>query len=192
MSIGVTSNMVCEAIHAASGLKVRSNGEVFQPTRKVWTKGHVDGSCKYYRISYNGKRYCIHRLVAETFIPNPEGKTTVDHIDMNRLNNDVSNLRWATYSEQNRNRSVHYASVAKYGVCCADDRAEYIHAYHAVKQGKSPQDTPRKPRLNLTPEERKQRKKEQKHRWYLKHRERNLEYAHKYYMLKQQASKEAA
>lgn len=44
----------------------------------------------------------IHRLIAETFIPNPENKLTVDHIDANRTNNKISNLRWATYSEQNK------------------------------------------------------------------------------------------
>lgn len=43
----------------------------------------------------------IHRLVAEAFIPNPENKLTVDHIDGNRQNNSIDNLRWATYSEQN-------------------------------------------------------------------------------------------
>lgn len=43
----------------------------------------------------------IHRLLAEAFIPNPENKPTVDHIDGNRQNNSLSNLRWATYSEQN-------------------------------------------------------------------------------------------
>lgn len=43
----------------------------------------------------------IHRLVAEAFIPNPENKATVDHIDGNRKNNAISNLRWATYSENN-------------------------------------------------------------------------------------------
>lgn len=43
----------------------------------------------------------IHRLVAEAFIPNPENKLTVDHIDGNRKNNSIDNLRWATYSENN-------------------------------------------------------------------------------------------
>ena len=43
----------------------------------------------------------IHRLVAEAFIPNPQNKPTVDHKDGNRQNNSISNLRWASYSEQN-------------------------------------------------------------------------------------------
>lgn len=47
------------------------------------------------------EKVTIHRLLAEAFIPNPEGKTTVDHIDGNRKNNALSNLRWATYSENN-------------------------------------------------------------------------------------------
>lgn len=43
----------------------------------------------------------LHRLLAKTFIPNPENKPTVDHADGDRENNNLSNLRWATYSEQN-------------------------------------------------------------------------------------------
>lgn len=47
------------------------------------------------------KKIAIHRLIAETFIPNPLNKPTVDHKDGNRLNNSIDNLRWATYQEQN-------------------------------------------------------------------------------------------
>lgn len=43
----------------------------------------------------------VHRLVAEAFIPNIDNKPTVDHIDGNRENNSIDNLRWATYAEQN-------------------------------------------------------------------------------------------
>lgn len=48
----------------------------------------------------------IHKLVALSFIPNPENKSTIDHIDRNRENNHVSNLRRATHSEQIANRTL--------------------------------------------------------------------------------------
>lgn len=58
-------------------------------------------------LSKNGKQTTksIHRLVAEHFIPNPENKPTVDHIKPVNCwgcDNKVNNLRWATYSEQQR------------------------------------------------------------------------------------------
>jgi len=48
----------------------------------------------------------LHRLLAEAFIPNPENKPTVDHIDRNPGNNELSNLRWATHIEQHQNMTT--------------------------------------------------------------------------------------
>jgi len=45
------------------------------------------------------KSYLIHRLVAETFIPNPYKKPCINHIDGDKANNHVSNLEWVTYQE---------------------------------------------------------------------------------------------
>jgi hypothetical protein len=60
----------------------------------------------YFRVylSKNSKKYTktVHRIVAETFIPNPKNKKTVNHIDCNKKNNKIENLEWLTNKENMR------------------------------------------------------------------------------------------
>lgn len=53
----------------------------------------------------NGKRkfYHVHRLVTEAFLPNPNNKPCIDHINADRTDNRVENLRWVTHKENNDN-----------------------------------------------------------------------------------------
>lgn len=57
----------------------------------------------YIMVTLKGKSYRVHRLVAEAFIPNPENKPDIDHINTIRTDNRVENLRWATRSENMKN-----------------------------------------------------------------------------------------
>ncbi|AHN22719.1 NUMOD4 domain-containing protein [Lysinibacillus varians] len=102
-----------EGIYEASNTgQIRSKDEKVTHSvkhgRRVW-KGRVlkqkvgkDKSC---RVSlYKDKKektWLVHRLIAKTFIPEVEGKDYINHIDGNRLNNDVTNLEWCNHKENN-------------------------------------------------------------------------------------------
>lgn len=83
---------------------ISTSGRILSHKRGDWRELHPDigkNGYKYVNLRANGLtiRYYIHRLVAETFISNPYNKKAVNHIDGDKLNNDVTNLEWVTYQE---------------------------------------------------------------------------------------------
>lgn len=116
-----------EKIHPTVGILVRSNGEVFVPAngknKAHWTFGSKNNR-GYMVVSINGKKYKVHRLVLEAFVgPCPEG-FECDHSDRDRHNNALTNLRWCSPTDNNRNTAQNDRVAARGGT----------HKYEDVKQ----------------------------------------------------------
>ena len=95
--------------------RVRSlNGTRGNPRQEPLLLTPRPNNCEYiqYRLSKDNKVYVLfaHRLVGQAFIPNPENKLTIDHLNHNRSDNRVTNLSWATYTEQSINRRYNAGS----------------------------------------------------------------------------------
>lgn len=89
-----------------TGLVAQMKRNWYGEMERVYVEQHYDKD-GYLRVTlvYNGKRIGkgVHRLVAETFISNPENKPEVDHINTVRDCNVMFNLKWVTRKENNNN-----------------------------------------------------------------------------------------
>lgn len=153
MSIKIT-NEIWKQINGYEGLYEISNFGNVRSCERVVSHGKGSSSRKlksklirpwddnhgYHSVSLskNGKvkKYKVHRLVAEAFIPNPEGKATVNHINEIRSDNRVSNLEWATYQENN-NFGGHNDRVSKTlskAVVQLNKKDEKIAEFASVKE----------------------------------------------------------
>ena len=110
-----------------ANIKNNKTGKILKPC--IDTHG-------YYRVNLrnDGNTYAkkIHKLVAEYFIANPYNKNCVDHVDNNKLNNNINNLRWATYQENNMNSKLRSNNTSNYkGVIFDKQRNKYM-AYVSI------------------------------------------------------------
>jgi hypothetical protein len=110
----------------------------FLSKQKILTGSVTDKG--YIRVELEGKSYTLHRLVATSFIPNPENKPQINHIDGNKTNNCVSNLEWCTNSENQLhaykyglNKPSEKAGKDKRKVCQLDkDTNEVIRVFDSI------------------------------------------------------------
>ena len=96
-------------IQGFSDYLIYEDGRVFSKKSNIFMKQskNRDGYLQLC-LSNRGKPMSktIHRLIAEYYIPNPENKPEVDHIDRDKINNNIENLRWVSSQENSENRGL--------------------------------------------------------------------------------------
>lgn len=92
--------------------KVSTHGNVYSVRKRKCFSMSDNSRYRNVLLSKDGKTkgFGVHRLVALTFIPNPENKPQVNHINCNRHDNRVENLEWATWDEN----LLHYKNSEKF------------------------------------------------------------------------------
>lgn len=83
---------------------ISKNGDVFSVRNQRQLSTYI-GDTGYVKVKIAKKTKLVHRLVAETYIENPNNLPQVNHIDNNRLNNNVENLEWVTNAGNAHHRS---------------------------------------------------------------------------------------
>ena len=92
-------------INGYNNYYIYDNGDVLNISTNKILKGSIgENGYKYYRLSKDNNKtmFYAHRLVAEHFLENPNFLPIVNHKDGNKLNNQLSNLEWVSYSENTK------------------------------------------------------------------------------------------
>ena len=116
-----TNREIRKSVNGYANYEVSCFGRVRNATTERILKPCLAG-LGYFQVnlSNNGKvkKHYIHQLVAREFLENPNDKPCIDHIDGNRTNNSLDNLRLCSYSQNNRNSSKRENTSSIYkGVC---------------------------------------------------------------------------
>ena len=98
---GLYQVSTCGNIKSLAKPRKNGNGRCYIQKEKLLKQSFTSTGYKKVELYKDGKRksFKVHRLVAIAFIPNPDNKPEVNHIDGNKINNNIDNLEWVTSSE---------------------------------------------------------------------------------------------
>lgn len=117
--------------------EVNNLGEIRHKNRKhILSPRKNSSGYGYVAFNINGQRknFAIHRIVANAFIPNPNGYTEVNHKDYNRLNNCVGNLEWVSSSQNKQHAYLKIENHINRGksVNQYDKKGNFIKTFDSV------------------------------------------------------------
>jgi len=113
------------------GYKINSLGKIISPKGCVLIQCVVKGYCKVSLKNIQRKLVFVHRILAQTFIPNIENKPCINHMDGNKTNNSLENLEWVTHQENSKHAINLGLQQPKCGIKngmskLREDQVEYI------------------------------------------------------------------
>ena len=126
------------AVHPVLGIECSSEGMVHLPEshkgrwKDRWTKGTL-GPLGYYVFNFKSKTHFVHRIIAESFL---QGHGNVDHINRNKGDNRLANLRFVSHSGNMKNTD-RFDLLTIEGRChYCDDKTQYYRDYLAKNKEK--------------------------------------------------------
>lgn len=132
----------------ATDYYIFEDGRLLNKKTGNYYKGTVRGGYRQFDLKINGRKqtFSQHRLLAEYYLSNPNHYPIVHHKDGNKLNNDLSNLEWVSYSENNLSDNRHESTIVYIPIEYDEEKENWVSykdtrylvsSYGRVKNGET-------------------------------------------------------
>ena len=134
----IGENMTSKPIKGYENYIIYEDGRIYSTNKNIFIGANPTTTSKYLYVQLykNGKAsyHSVHRLVAQTFVPNPDNLPVVDHIDNNIYNNHYKNLQWCTQKENIHKSYNHMGPVRNFRMCALYNNHEKIKEFKSISE----------------------------------------------------------